>query len=60
MTLFVWIITSLVQKTITKRASTEEWKDNFVDKLYDGKYNQILWSLEKLGINPMDMLIDTI
>ena len=49
-----------IQKAITKRASTEQWKDNFVDKLYDGKYNQILWSLEKLGINPMDMLIDTI
>ena len=49
-----------IQKAITKRASTEGWKDNFVDKLYDGKYNQILWSLEKLGINPMDMLIDTI
>jgi hypothetical protein len=48
---------SWVQKAITKRASTEAWKDNFVNKLYDGKYNQILWSLEKLGINPMDMLI---
>ena len=48
-----WIL-----KAITKRASTEGWKDNFVDKLYDGKYNQILWSLEKLGINPMDMLND--
>jgi hypothetical protein len=48
-----WIL-----KAITKRAPTERWKDNFVDKLYDGKYNQILWSLEKLGINPMDMLND--
>jgi hypothetical protein len=47
-----------IQKAITKRASTERWKDNFVDKLYDGKYNQILWSLEKLGIDPMSVLID--
>lgn len=51
---------SWVKKAITKRASTKGFKDNFVDKLYDGKYNQILWSLEKLGINPKDMLIDTI
>ena len=48
-----WIL-----KAITKRASTGQLKGNFVDKIYDGKYNQILWSLEKLGINPMDMLID--
>jgi hypothetical protein len=48
-----WIL-----KAITKRASTGQLKGNFVDKIYDGKYNQILWSLEKLGINPMDMLND--
>ena len=48
-----WIL-----KAITKRAPTKAFKSNFVDKIYDGKYNQILWSLEKLGINPMDMLID--
>ena len=48
-----WIL-----KAITKRAPTKGFKGNFVDKIYDGKYNQILWSLEKLGINPMDMLID--
>jgi hypothetical protein len=48
-----------IRKAITKGSSTEGWKDNFVNKLYDGKYNQILWSLEKLGINPTDMLIDT-
>lgn len=47
-----------IRKAITKKASTKDFKGNFVDKLYDGKYNQILWSLEKLGINPMDMLID--
>jgi hypothetical protein len=46
-----------IRKAITKRASTKDWS-NFVDKIYDGKYNQILWSLEKLGIDPMDMLID--
>ena len=46
-----------IKKAITKGASTEQYK-NFVNKIYDGKYNQILWSLEKLGINPMDMLID--
>ena len=49
---------SWVHKAITKKASTQKWKDNFVDKLYDGKYNQILWSLEKLGIDPMSVLID--
>ena len=48
-----WIL-----KAITKRAPTKGFKGNFVDKIYDGKYNQILWGLEKLGINPMDMLID--
>ena len=48
-----------IRKAITKRAPTKAFKGNFVDKIYDGKYNQILWSLEKLGINPMDMLIDT-
>jgi len=48
-----WIL-----KAITKVAPTEQHK-NFVDKIYDGKYNQILWGLEKLGINPTDMLIDT-
>jgi hypothetical protein len=47
-----------IKKAITKVAPTEQYK-NFVDKIYDGKYNQILWGLEKLGINPMDMLIDT-
>jgi hypothetical protein len=47
-----------IRKAITKRASTKGWKSNFVNNIYDGKYNQILWSLEKLGIDPMDMLID--
>ena len=46
-----------IKKAITKVAPTEQYK-NFVNKIYDGKYNQILWGLEKLGINPMDMLID--
>jgi len=47
-----------IKKAITKVAPTKAYKGNFVDKIYDGKYNQILWGLEKLGINPMDMLID--
>ena len=47
-----------IKKAITKVAPTEQYK-NFVNKIYDGKYNQILWGLEKLGINPTDMLIDT-
>lgn len=47
-----------IRKAITKKADTSGWKDNFVGKLYDGKYNQILWSLEKLGIDPNDMVIE--
>ncbi len=47
-----------IKKAITKVAPTKAYKGNFFDKIYDGKYNQILWGLKKLGINPMDMLID--
>ena len=47
-----------IRKAITKRSDTSGWKNNFVEKLYDGKYNQILWSLEKLGIDPNDMVIE--
>ena len=47
-----------IHKAITKSSDTSGWKNNLVEKLYDGKYNQILWSLEKLGIDPNDMLIE--
>ena len=47
-----------IRKVITKSANTLGWRDNFIEKLYDGKYNQILWSLEKLGIDPNDMVIE--
>ena len=50
--------TSWVHKAITKKAPTTPWRDNFVEKIYDGKYNQILWSLEKLGLDPEDFLVD--
>jgi hypothetical protein len=49
---------SWIDKAITKKAPTNVWEENFGEKLYDGKYNQILWSLNKLGINPEDMLVD--
>ena len=49
---------SWIHKAITKKAPTNVWEQNFGEKLYDGKYNQILWSLNKLGINPEDMLVD--
>ena len=49
---------SWIRKAITKKSDTSGWKDNFVGKLYDGKYNQILWSLEKLGMDPNDMVIE--
>jgi hypothetical protein len=49
---------SWIHKAVTKKAPTNDWKDNLGKKLYDGKYNQILWSLDKLGINPKDILVD--
>ena len=49
---------SWIREAITKKSNTSEWKDNFIGKLYDGKYNQILWSLDKLGIDPNDMVIE--
>jgi len=47
-----------IRKAITKKSDTSGWRDNLIGKLYDGKYNQILWSLEKLGIDPNDMVIE--
>ena len=49
---------SWIRKAITKKSNTSGWRDNFIGKLYDGKYNQILWSLDKLGIDPNDMVIE--
>jgi hypothetical protein len=47
-----------VRKSITKRGDVLPWKDKFWEKIYDGKYNQILWSLDYLDIDPNDMLIE--
>jgi hypothetical protein len=47
-----------IRKAITKRGDVLPWKDKFWEKIYDGKYNQILWSLNYLGIDPNDMLVE--
>jgi len=47
-----------IRKAITKKSDTLVFRHNFIEKLYDGKYNQILWGLEKLGIDPNDMVIE--
>lgn len=47
-----------VRKAITKRGDVLPWKDKFWEKIYDGKYNQILWSLNYLSIDPKDMLVE--
>ena len=49
---------SWIHKAITKKGDPELYRKDFVYKFYDGKYNQILWSLEKLGIDPNDMIED--
>lgn len=49
---------SWIHKAITKRGDVLPWKDKFWEKIYDGKYNQILWSLDYLDIDPNDMLIE--
>jgi hypothetical protein len=43
---------------ITKRGDVLPWKDKFWEKIYDGKYNQILWSLNYLSIDSNDMLVE--
>jgi hypothetical protein len=50
---------SWINKAVTKQADPAplHTKD-FTQHLYDGKYNQILWGLEKLGIDPNTMLFD--
>ena len=46
-----------IHKAITKKADPSAFhRKDFVYDIYDGKYNQILWSLEKLGIDPSNMI----
>lgn len=46
-----------IHKSITKKADPSPFhRKDFVYDIYDGKYNQILWSLEKLGIDPSSMI----
>ena len=48
-----------IKKAITKQDDpTPLHKKDFTQNLYDGKYNQILWGLEKLGIDPNTMLFE--
>ncbi len=48
-----------IRKAITKQADpTPFHRKDFTQDLYDGKYNQILWGLEKLGIDPNTMLFE--
>jgi hypothetical protein len=52
---------SWIHKAITRSAPTKHWKGkNFSKNLYDGKYNQILWSLDELGIPYESMLVDNV
>jgi hypothetical protein len=48
-----------IRKAITKQGDpTPFHRKGFTQDLYDGKYNQILWGLEKLGIDPNTMLFE--
>ena len=48
-----------INKAVTKQEDpTPLHTKDFTQDLYDGKYNQILWGLEKLGIDPNTMLFD--
>ena len=50
---------SWVNKAITKKAdATNFHRKDLTQDLYDGKYNQILWGLEKKRIDPNTMLFD--
>ena len=52
---------SWIHTAITRKASPKHWQSkDFSKNLYDGKYNQILWSLDKLGIPYESMLIDDV
>lgn len=48
-----------IRKAITKQGDpTPFHRKGFTQDLYDGKYNQILWGLEKKGIDPNTMLFE--
>ncbi len=52
---------SWVHTAVTRFAPPTHWDDeDFANNLYDGKYNQILWSLDELGIPYESMLIDEV
>jgi len=52
---------SWIHTAVTRSASPKHWEGKeFTNNLYDGKYNQILWSLDELGIPYESMLIDDI
>ena len=52
---------SWVHTAVTRFASPKHWEGkDFSNNLYDGKYNQILWSLDELGIPYESMLIDEV
>lgn len=52
---------SWIHTAITKSVPPTHWDNkDFANDLYDGKYNQILWSLKKLGINNKTMLRDDV
>ena len=49
---------SWIHKAVTKKGDSSQWAGkDFSKNLYDGKYNQILWSLKELGISPEKMQI---
>ena len=49
---------SWVRTAVTKRGDVRPYKDKFWEKIYDGKYNQILSSLDYLDLDPMKMLVE--
>ena len=52
---------SWIHTAITKSVPPTHWdNEDFANNLYDGKYNQILWSLDELGIPYESMLIDEV
>ena len=52
---------SWIHTAVTRFASPKHWDSkDFAKNLYDGKYNQILWSLDELGIPYESMLIDDV
>ena len=52
---------SWIHTAVTRFAPPTHWdNEDFTNNLYDGKYNQILWSLDELGIPYESMLIDEV